>query len=356
MSKPIGMYIHIPFCGRKCPYCDFYSVTDFSRIDKYTAAVCRNLTVYSNLTFDTVYFGGGTPSVIPAEKFGEMLRCIKTAENAEITVEVNPESATPDFLQKLFEVGVNRLSVGVQSLFDDELKILGRLHNSEKAAETINFAKAAGFENITADLILAVPSQTEERIAEEISRLAELGAVHLSAYLLKIEKGTPFSENTPESLPDDDRAADLYLYAVEEAEKHGFLQYEISNFAKPGFESRHNTLYWECAEYIGIGTAAHSYFCGKRFAVPRDIEAFIAAEKQPTYITDENPGSEEEKIMLALRLTEKGIPYTEKADKFIKAGLMRKIGDNAALTPKGCLVSNLIIGDFCGAGEEKKER
>jgi oxygen-independent coproporphyrinogen-3 oxidase len=350
VTDPRGLYIHIPFCGRKCPYCDFYSVTDFSCGGaEYITAVCRNLREYRDLTFDTVYFGGGTPSVLPAEFFAQMLRFINFAENAEITAEVNPDSATPEFLRGLREAGVNRLSVGVQSLFGDDLITLGRLHNAEKAVQTLKDAKAAGFINISADLMLALPNQTKERVSEEIKRLSELDITHISAYLLKIEDGTPFSavyKNAPALLPDDDASADLYLFAVSELEKYGFSQYEISNFAKSDCKSRHNSLYWECAEYIGIGAAAHSYYGGKRFAVPRDIDAFINAESQPVYITDENPGGEEERLMLGIRLTDKGIPYRPECDKFIAAGLMKKIGENAALTPKGCLVSNLIIGEL----------
>jgi oxygen-independent coproporphyrinogen-3 oxidase len=373
--KPQSIYIHIPFCKRKCPYCDFYSVTggaapagvlrdeipsaDESRagvsradnirpysVNDYVDAICRNLSDHTDHFFDTVYFGGGTPSVLPAEMFAKMLGCIELGGNAEVTVEVNPESTTPEFLQGLREAGVNRLSVGVQSLFDDDLKILGRLHNADKAVKTLEAAKAVGFWSISADLMLALPNQTKERVAEEIKILDDLGVNHISAYLLKIENGTPFAVNTPADLPDDDRAADLYLFAVSELEKYGFEQYEISNFAKPGCGSWHNSIYWLCGEYFGFGAGAHSYYGGKRYAVPRDIDAFIKAERQPTYITDENPGTESERIMLALRLTDTGIPYTPACDKFIEAGLMKRLGDNAALTPKGCLVSNLIIGEL----------
>jgi oxygen-independent coproporphyrinogen-3 oxidase len=341
-----AIYIHIPFCGRKCPYCDFYSTADFSCVSEYIAAVCRNLQFYEDLTFDTVYFGGGTPSVLPPEAFVKMLSAVKLSENAEITAEVNPDSATSDFLEKIRKSGVNRLSVGVQSLFDDDLKTLGRLHNAEAAKRTLTAARNAGFENISADLMLALPNQTKQRIAYEVSQLAEAGVSHISAYLLKIEDGTPFYSDTPYGLPNDDVSADLYLFAVAEFEKNGFLQYEISNFAKPGYESRHNTKYWECEKYIGIGPSAHSYCGGKRFFVPKDIKGFITAKRQPIIITDENPGGADERIMLALRLTQKGIPYTEKAEKFIKAGLMKKIGGNTALTPQGCLVSNGIIAEI----------
>jgi oxygen-independent coproporphyrinogen-3 oxidase len=381
MYKPQSIYIHIPFCKRKCPYCDFYSVTSgeapagVSRaggsravesipagvsqscglradtirpydVNDYVNAVCRNLSDHTDHFFDTVYFGGGTPSVLPAECFKQMLGLIELGGNAEVTVEVNPDSATSKFLCSLRKAGVNRLSVGVQSLFDDDLKILGRLHNAEKAIDTIKKAKAAGFPYISADLMLALPNQTKERVAEEIKILDKLGVNHISAYLLKIENGTPFSLNTPADLPDDDFTADLYLFAVSKLEKYGFAQYEISNFAKEGCKSWHNSIYWKCGQYFGIGPGAHSYYGGKRYAVPRDIEAFIKAERQPIYITDENPGTESERIMLALRLTDTGIPYTPACDKFIAAGLMKRIQGNAALTPEGCLVSNSIIGDL----------
>lgn len=339
----LGLYIHVPFCVRKCPYCDFYS-EKFSRekSEKYAAAVVRNLKRYPE-QFDTVYFGGGTPALISG-KISDILREVRFSEDAEITVECNPDVVNENVLAQLKNAGVNRLSFGVQSLNERELAALGRLHGAESARKAILLARELGFENISADLMLGVPQQSVKSLYETIDELCALPITHVSAYILKIEPNTPFGKNPPE-IPDDDGQAELYLAAVEQLEKRGFRQYEISNFAKLGFESRHNLIYWRAEEYVGIGAAAHSYYDGKRFAVPRNLAEFLENDVQREIVTDENPDKYEEKVMLGLRLRE-GIPLDERLEKrlrLVPREYFQVEGGRISLTPRGFLVSNEII-------------
>lgn len=345
MNKPIGLYIHIPFCRKKCPYCDFYSVPlNEAAAEEYTKAVIRNLRHYGG-KYDTVYFGGGTP-ILLADKIGGILRETDFAENAEITVECNPCDMDGNTLGFLKQAGVNRISVGVQSLNDSELSALGRRHTAEQAKRAIEAAAKAGFDNISADIMLAVPGQTAKSLSETIKGLSALPITHISAYLLKIEPNTVFGKKPP-LLPDEDEQSELYLQAVEELSEKGFGQYEISNFAKPGYESRHNLKYWHREEYLGIGPAAHSFMNGKRFEVKRSIREFSEGKFQTENITDNSPDENEEKIMLGLRLCE-GIPERlwkplEKRLGLIPAEYYSIKQGRLSLTPRGFLVSNEII-------------
>lgn len=346
-----GLYIHVPFCVRKCPYCDFYSVTDTKLADNYTAAVVRNIKA-RNVKADTVYFGGGTPSLLSAKQIYSMLSAVDIASDSEITIECNPNSVDEKYLADIFSAGVNRISFGVQSLSDKELSALGRLHDAETAMKAVNSAYKAGFRNISADLMLATAYQTKETLAETIEKLVKLPICHVSAYMLKIEEGTAYGKNeTIRSLiPDEDETADMYLEAVQMLEEKGFAQYEISNFAHKGFESRHNLKYWRCEEYYGIGPSAHSYIDGVRKACPPSVERFFNSELQEEIVTEENGGEYEEKLMLALRLTQEGIPLSALpqdklpiAKQLEKSGLLRLENERLMLTPNGCLVSNGII-------------
>lgn len=339
----LGLYIHMPFCVRKCPYCDFYSVpyADW-KTDDYTAAVIRNLKRY-DLQYDTVYFGGGTPALLPYH-IGKILAAADFTEDAEITVECNPDSVDEPGLEFLKKSGVNRLSFGVQSLSIEELNSLGRSHHPERAKAMIKLSAKLGFENISADLMLGTPKQSANSLKQTVEELCALPITHVSAYLLKIEPNTVFGKRPPQ-LPDEDEQAELYLLAVELLEKHGFMQYEISNFAKQGFESLHNLKYWHAEEYIGIGPAAHSYYNGKRFAVPRNLKDFIGREFQEEIITEENPDKYEETVMLGLRLSE-GVFLDERLEKRLKLiprEYYRLDNGKISLTPKGFLVSNEII-------------
>ena len=347
---PKSLYIHVPFCVRKCRYCDFYSVTDLSLTEAYKKAVLRNIADISD-EFDTVYFGGGTPSLLTAGQISEILSAVKIVPNAEISMECNPNSVTENYLRDIRGIGVNRLSFGVQSFCDTELKMLGRLHTSAKAIAAINSAHAAGFENISADLMLAVSGQTKVSLLQSLDVLETLPLTHVSAYMLKVEEGTPLAhdEKLLAEIPDDDTTAEMYLLAVKKLESMGFEQYEISNFAKKDFECRHNLKYWHCEEYYGIGPAAHSFVNGERYCCPKSAEDFILSEAQGK-ITLESGGSESEKAMLALRLTKEGIEENslsktsrKSAEILVKKGLIKKEKDSFKLTPEGCLVSNQII-------------
>lgn len=344
----IGIYIHVPFCERKCAYCDFYSVTDKTLMSDYVKAVVRNIKTYDNVNFDSVYFGGGTPSLLKAADIAAIVEAIAPEKGAEITLECNPKSGTA--LHDYKTAGINRLSVGIQSLDDSVLHTLGRLHDRAEALHALEAAFEAGFENVSADLMLGVPGQTLSGIETDIETLTAFPIKHISAYMLKLEPGTPLYNADKSIFPDEDSVCDFYLNTVESLSRHGLEIYEISNFAVPGFESRHNLKYWNCEEYIGIGPAAHSYYGGLRFAVKPDLKAFISAGTQPVYVTDEHPGGEDERLMLGLRLMKQGIlaaPERQaKAAALIKAGLMSKTRGRLCLTPRGALVSNAVIAEF----------
>lgn len=356
----LGIYIHIPFCGKKCSYCDFYSLNyNKKNADLYLRAVLRNIQYYSDKSriVDTVYFGGGTPSLLPAESIAQMIdeikKCFRLSENVEITLEANPNTLTPDKLRQLCDNGVNRLSIGVQSMIDSELKFLGRTHTADRAKKAVLDAAEAGFRNISCDLMIALPYQTAESVEFSINELAALPVDHISAYILTIEDGTAFDEqNICDIMPDEDLTAELYLSMINCLKKKGFEQYEISNFAKSGFESRHNCRYWKCSDYLGIGPAAHSCYNGKRFAVMPNLQEFIDAPHQKIYITDESPCGFEESAMLRLRLAEglnigecgeKSEDILKKIPTLQKAGYVTYENGRLALTAKGFLMSNSII-------------
>lgn len=348
-----GLYIHVPFCRKKCPYCDFYSVgfnpelnPDFSYdlAERYANAVLRNIRYYSE-RYDTVYFGGGTP-ILLARQIPRILAEVRRTASAEVTVECNPLEMDEQTLKILFDCGVNRLSVGVQSASNSALRTLGRTHTFEQARQAVLTANRVGFFDISVDLMLGLPEQDRTSLEYTISKLRELPITHVSAYLLKVEPNTAFGKNPP-PLPDEEKTADLYLSAVNMLNSARFKQYEISNFAKGGMTSRHNLKYWRREEYIGIGAAAHSFYKGRRFAVARNLREFISSERQIELVTDENPNELEERIMLGLRLTE-GIPeelYSRVQDglPLIPKEYYTFENGRLALTPRGFLVSNEII-------------
>lgn len=306
MMNNRGLYIHVPFCVRKCPYCDFYSMPGAEELySGYAAAVGRNLAYYDE-PFDTVYFGGGTPNLI-APYIAGILSAVNIAPGAEITSECNPASADADTLTAMRKAGINRLSVGVQSLRDNELQKLGRLHDSAAAEALILAADKAGFGNISADVMLGIPGQDAASLTDTLERLSRLPVKHISAYMLTLEPATPFGKDPPSDMADDEKMADLYALCQRLCEQLGFHQYEISNFARDGFECRHNLKYWRDEEYLGIGPAAHSFYEGKRFAVPKDLKGFISSPRQAVEITDDCPGDFDERVMMGLRLAE-GIP------------------------------------------------
>lgn len=357
MNEQRGLYIHVPFCLSKCPYCDFYSER-YSRTlaESYKNAVLRNLDFYNEI-FDTVYFGGGTPILLSREVC-EILNNVHHAENAEITVEANPNVCNEQRLGGLVKSGVNRISIGVQSFNNNELAFLGRRHTAEQAIKAVKCSYSSGFRNISIDLMLGLDGQTKESIQRSVETLANLPITHVSAYLLKIEDGTPFAARSLD-LPDEDESAELYLFTAELLEQHGFIQYEISNFARDGFKSRHNLHYWHCDEYLGIGPAAHSYYNGQRFCTERDLDRFIASERQEITVTDSDAGSFEEYAMLALRLTD-GLKFRDcsyfdedvnrivERCKKIPAEYINITDSGISLTRAGFLVSNIVIGKILG--------
>lgn len=350
-----GIYLHVPFCASKCPYCDFFSRAFTKKaVAAYTDAVCRNLAALpAGMAVDTVYFGGGTPSLLPISQIERMLdalavRCV--LHSPEITLEANPRTMTPEKLADWRRVGVNRLSVGLQALRDDWLQQLGRRHSAAQGYEAVLRAAEAGFSNLSVDWMLGLSAQTEEAMAFELEKVTKLPITHLSVYLLKIEEGTPFATHPPEML-DDDTMAERYLQVHHALTAGGFAHYEISNYARKGFESRHNCKYWRCEPYYGIGPAAHSCFEGKRFAVPRDFDAFCAADLQPIVVTDAAPYSDAERMMLAMRLRE-GIALTDYPQhrarllqnaKPLMPYYLSLAGGQLCMTPAGWLVSNSVL-------------
>ncbi len=366
--KNFGIYIHVPFCESKCPYCDFYSrppkgsgKTKEEYVREYTAGVKSRLVSYAEKygerEVDSVYFGGGTPSVLGEDALCEILSEIKSrfhvTDDAEITCEANPCSVGESFFRRLKEGGFNRLSMGLQSANEDELKLLGRRHTAPEAAQKVRLARECGFDNISLDLMIALPNQTKEKLLHSIEFCSDLNVEHISSYILKIEENTVFGKKGIKTL-DDDETAELYLFMVDELKKHGYAQYEISNFSKPNFEARHNTRYWRDEEYLGIGPAAHSFMDGKRFYFERSLDGFLSGNEP---VPDGTGGEAEEKIMLKLRLCE-GLTREDlntyengdeifadalKAAKKLPPNLITADNNSIRLTAEGFLVSNSII-------------
>ena len=271
-EKPaLGLYIHIPFCKAKCAYCDFYSLAHSEeKMDAYTAALLRHLEEVApraaGMQVDTVYFGGGTPSYLGASRLARLLQAVQRRYNvvrdAEITLEANPDSAGDwKALRTLRRAGFNRLSLGLQSTDDALLRRIGRIHTYEQVQQAVTAARRAKLTNLSLDLIYGLPGQTMEDWQRTLADAVALAPEHVSCYGLKLEEGTPLWQQRQQlTLPDDDAQADMYLYAVAALEEMGYAQYEISNFARPGRESRHNLKYWRMQEYAGFGPGAHSDF------------------------------------------------------------------------------------------------
>ena len=373
-KKKLGIYIHIPFCRSKCQYCDFYSLggsRDRKLVDDYMQALAVHFKETgaraTDYVVDTVYFGGGTPSFFGADNlrriFAEALHRFRVDKDAEITFEANPDSVNPTLLRKLRAEGFNRISLGVQNDHDDMLRKLGQPHNYEQARTAVRNARDAGFDNLSLDLMYGLPSQSVSQWEETLAHVLELKPDHMSCYGLKVEENTPlYSYAEQANLPGDDEQAEMYLKTVELLEQAGFRQYEISNFAKPDFESRHNLKYWLGEEYIGFGPSASSDFAGKRYTNNPDIENYIRGVlRQDVPILSECetiPARERagEYLMLRLRTTH-GIeaeeyekqylmpfaPLQRVIDKLVEQGLFRQDGPRWVLTPKGFLLSNQVI-------------
>ena len=334
-----GLYIHIPFCFSKCPYCDFYS-TKYTptAADAFAEKLGGQMQDYTG-SFDTVYFGGGTPSILEPQVLTGILQAVRDHFTidpaAEITVECNPSKDLTRDMEQYAAAGINRVSIGMQSAVDQERFALGRRAGSGEVAA----AKAAGITNISLDVMLGTPKQTPDSLEETFAFIARMQVTHISAYLLKIEPGTPFDRLQAKlALPEEDTVCQMYLQTVERLGQLGFAQYEISNFARPGYESRHNLKYWLLEPYLGLGPSAHSLWNGRRFYFDRDW-----------IWQDEGPGGDrEEQILLGLRLN-RGIPedwLTRDPAPYIAGGFMRRANGRISLTPRGMLVSNTILAEL----------
>lgn len=312
--ETIGLYLHTPFCASKCPYCDFYSAPPSSDelLDGYTAALLDSLDRWSASEprqADTLYFGGGTPSLLGGKRLATLIHRADAdfgllRHSPEITLEANPADNLADTLAAFAAAGGNRLSLGMQSAYPAELALLGRRHTPKDVARTVADARQAGVADISLDIMLGISGQTVATALQSVEQAVALGATHISAYMLKLEEGTPYGHRPP-PLPDEDETAEMYLAVMERLEALGFRQYEISNAALPGYQSRHNCKYWDSRPYLGLGPAASSCIGGRRFTYPRDTAYFMqgGAPIEDTK-TDPPVGSAQEYALLRLRLAE----------------------------------------------------
>ena len=363
--EPIGLYLHTPFCVSKCPYCDFHSAPPKSEadLDAYTAALLSSMDDWAArypLTADTLYFGGGTPSLLGGARLAALIRRADErfgllSHAPEITLEANPADDLADTLAAFAAAGGNRLSLGMQSVHPAELAVLGRRHTPADVVRTIEDAHRAGITNISLDVMLGISGQTLSTALESVERAAAWGATHISAYLLKLEPGTPYGA-CPPPLPDEDETAELYLAVMERLASLGYDQYEISNAARPGCASRHNLKYWDSRPYLGLGPAASSCLDGRRFTYPRDTAYFMAGGAPADDPATATPvGSAEEYALLRLRLAE-GLSAAGFAARFgvdlpqewmaraakLPRHLVVADADGIRLTREGFLLSNTL--------------
>jgi oxygen-independent coproporphyrinogen-3 oxidase len=374
--KDTAIYIHIPFCDHKCIYCDFYSIITKDNISSYKDALIKEITHYATLyseesSISSIYFGGGTPSLMEPGYLEAIINQIKkkfsVVDIPEITMETNPGTVNKDKLKKFLTAGINRISIGIQSFNEEELKFLTRIHDKEMAIRTVFNAQEAGFNNISVDLIFNLPGQTKDIWTKNLEIAASLPIQHISAYSLILEKGTILNKMVIDGkvkIQEDDYDAELYEMTIDYLEQKGFMQYEVSNFAKPGNECLHNNAYWRYKNYLGFGTSAHSFINNKRWwnfsslkMYKAHIETKGSAEASHEIITPEE--SIEEYIMLALRSY--GIELTDLEKRFGKEWLNRNnkylellnennliaIKDNwIKLTKRGYAICDEIISKF----------
>lgn len=374
-NKEIGIYVHIPFCKQKCYYCDFISYCNKDNlIEKYIQAVKKEIElqkIKSEIT--TIYIGGGTPSYIDSRYIKEIINEIKkksVSENAEITIEVNPGTVTKEKLEDYKNCGINRLSIGLQSAQDELLKQIGRIHNYEQFLETYKLAKKVGFKNINVDLILGLPNQRIKDLKESLERVIALNPKHISVYSLIIEDGTVLEKEISEGkleLPDEETERNMYWYVKNTLELNGYKHYEISNFAKKGYESKHNQNCWEQKEYIGIGAAAHSYRDITRYSNTENIEEYIKNVNNKNFERNriiheiqKEDDIKKECMLLGLRKID-GIKisdfknrfgdnpiylYRNELNKLVAEKLVSIDDDNIRLTNKGIDFANLVWEEF----------
>lgn len=376
MENSLGLYVHIPFCRSKCDYCDFYSLAgQDDRMDGYQRALLQQILDTAPRTkkqvVNSVYIGGGTPTWYGEKRLLELISALKKrfnlSKDVEFTLEANPDSVDEKMLRRLRRAGVNRLSMGMQSACDRELAAVHRPHTFKQVEQAVKAARNAKIKNLNLDLIYGLPGQTEESWRASVEAALALEPEHLSCYGLKVEEGTPLAARAAagEPLPDDDAQADMYLWMVERLAQAGYEQYEISNFAKPGFASRHNLRYWQLRPYIGFGPAAHSDFGGRRYSWVRDLEGYIAGVLEGGALLDSQDLIPEEErgceyLMLGLR-TVRGIeeweyrsryfmdfaPIEARLEELQPQGWTEKTAEGRwRFTPWGFLVSNVLISDL----------
>jgi oxygen-independent coproporphyrinogen-3 oxidase len=364
-----GLYIHIPFCVKKCRYCDFISYCGKTGdIDRYIGAVENEMREYRGSEIDTVFIGGGTPTVLGNKQLeklcGAVFKSFRIRSDHEFTIEANPGTIDYEKARTLAGCGVNRVSLGVQSFNDGELRAIGRIHTSSEAYRTVEEVYKAGISNISIDLMSALPNQTMDKLMKTLEKAVTLPVSHISAYSLIIEEGTPMAEDYEKGLikiPDEDEDRRMYAAAKNYLEKNGFMQYEISNFAKNGFESRHNIKYWECREYFGIGAAAHSYIDGVRFSNTASLEQYMGGEfrsGEKEILTRDDMVFEF--IMMGMRMN-RGISekefekrfdenimnrFGELIEKFENGGFLERADGYIRFTDKGRDVSNSVLCEF----------
>jgi oxygen-independent coproporphyrinogen III oxidase len=355
-----GIYIHLPFCRVHCSYCPFAISTDLAQQNAYVEALIREIEARSPESAHTVYLGGGTPSRTSLELLREVVARLEVAPGAEFSMEANPEDVTAEALEAWRAMGVNRLSIGVQSFHDDELGAIGRIHGRERALEAVRLAVASGLRT-NLDLILGLPQQTRESFVETLETAVSLGAGHLSLYMLDLEERTPLAvqvERGRVTIPEDDFVADAYLDAVERLGAAGLRQYEISNFAREGEACLHNLRYWSRDPYFGFGLGAHSFLGGERFANTRDIRRYIETSPNATDFRETlgDTESRRERIFLGLRQT-RGIDYEdlvamtgqegiEWSERGLRDGWLQRSDGRVAFTPVGFLQSNDFISQL----------
>ena len=359
-----GLYIHIPFCRKKCAYCNFYSAcTETSVVDDFLAALEKEIEKWGGSwgrPIETLYVGGGTPSVL-GEKIAPLIDKIRQnfniTDSCEITVEMNPTENPSEFLKSAKSVGVDRLSIGAQSGNDNELSLLGRAHTADDTRRCVETARGLGFSNISLDLMLALPESDNNSLLKSLEFITDLSPEHISAYILKLEDKTALKANKTLKFADEEAEAEQYLKTCDFLKSKGFLHYEISNFAKAGYESRHNLKYWNLDEYLGIGPSAHSFFEGERFYYKPDIKGFI---KKPEIVFDGTGGDYDEYIMLKLRLSD-GLDlkkftaiygdrltadFSVFCERLKNENLLEFEKEHIRLTDKGMLLSNTIITEL----------
>jgi oxygen-independent coproporphyrinogen-3 oxidase len=368
-SGRIGLYVHIPFCEKKCFYCDFYSIESHSQRDAFVDSLTKEIELFSinnpvRREASTIFFGGGTPSLLSAREMGRIIESIHKhfdiTSDVEFTMECNPGTVTYESLLSYRQLGVNRLSFGVQSFFDDDLKFLSRIHDSKQAIEAITLARRSGFENVNLDLMYGLPNQTADRVLANLRQAVELNTPHISAYNLIVEPGTPLFTSVAAGevkTLDESIEARMYDLTMSFMEQEGFEHYEISNYARPGFQCKHNLKYWNCEEYIGFGPSAHSYLDGTRWWNISSLSNYInelSENKLPISARETLTESQLTDEFVMLHLRQGQIDLQSLKDRFKieidhrfildleKNGYARASGDNIILTKKGFTVCDEI--------------